>query len=194
MGDSLCNLVGMIWSAPQQTRFEGQKSKQLRHVQCNFQNKTVLELPPNPRSQSQSPPHTSLCIVFSVSSSDMNSTANWYSCRRLPSASLMLFLHALLFIVLGTGTSAFVLRVPIKSGMVHRRDYGYWGPMVRKHGFLNVTSFEKLNLVVKERYQVSPYSIYRPHRWPIGLRLRRWRRPQCCMQWGAHFCADIECR
>ena len=28
----------------------------------------------------------------------------------------------------------------------YQRGHGYWRPNVRKHGFFNVTSFEKLNL------------------------------------------------
>ena len=125
-------------------RFQGPK---IWHEQRNSQYKTTLELPPYPAIPQ---PHTSLFMVFSVSNSNMNSTANQYSCR-LPSTSLMLFLLALLFFVLGTGTSAVKISpVPITSGLVSHEDYirlhGYWVPTVRKHVFVNLMSYKELNL------------------------------------------------
>ena len=71
----------------------------------------------------------------------------------------MLFLPALLFFVLSTGTSALAagskkpdrfLTVPtfgLDDDMDYDRAQGYWRPEVRtKHSPFNVTSFEKLNL------------------------------------------------
>jgi hypothetical protein len=69
----------------------------------------------------------------------------------------MLFLPALLFFLLGTGTFALAagsdhfLSVPIREGMeddkIYKRAQGYWQPAVRtKHGSFHVTLFEKLNL------------------------------------------------
>jgi hypothetical protein len=84
-----------------------------------------------------------------------SSAANQYPCR-LPSASLVLFLPALLFFVLGTGTPALAGFEPSRNlptfsityhGMGYTRGRGYWQlEVVRKHGFFNVMSFEKLNL------------------------------------------------
>ena len=120
---------------------------------------------------------TSLFIVFSVSNSTMNSTANRCSCR-LPSTVLMLFLPALLFFLLGTGTSALetgsndhTLTLPIREGMeddkIYKRAQGYWQPAVRtKHGSFHVTC-EKLTL---DRTGL----VSRILLWYISTRANRW--------------------
>ena len=124
--------VEPCWNDLEHRCFKGQTNL---HGHRNSQYKTMLELLPDLRAGLH---HTSLFIVFSVSNSNMNSTANQSSCR-LPSASLMkLFLPALLFFVLGTGTSAMPaltspVNIPItyEADMSSGRGRGYWQPKVR---------------------------------------------------------------
>ena len=151
------NLASSAWSiciAQHQTCFKGQKSKQNNAI-------PGIKRRQNPaKPQSRSPPHFLVrnLIVFSVSNSNMNSTANRYSCC-LPSASLMkLFFPALLLFVLSTGTSALIIprvyngfeseAIPKIAfiGMNRERAFGYWISTVCTRGFLNVVSFQKMNL------------------------------------------------
>ena len=90
----------------------------------------------------------------------------------------MLFLPALLFFLLGTGTSALetgsndhTLTLPIREGMeddkIYKRAQGYWQPAVRtKHGSFHVTC-EKLTL---DRTGL----VSRVLLWYISTRANRW--------------------
>jgi hypothetical protein len=149
----------MIWSSIRRikpvSRAKNQNhSGRLWHGQHHPQYKMALELPPNLRASLY---FLIYCILCKQLQYEFHCQP--YSCR-LPSTSLMLFLHALLFFVLGTGTSALAagskkpdhsLSVPIREGMeddkVYERAQGYWRPQVRtKNGSFHVSSFEKLNL------------------------------------------------
>lgn len=58
------------------------------------------------------------------------------------------------------------LEVQIDSGLERDRACGYWRPKVRKHGLLNVTSFEQLNF---DRFQMM--SNPGPPLWYISPRM-----------------------
>lgn len=124
----------------------------------------------------------------------MNSTTNRYSCR-LSSVSLMLFFPALLFFVLGLGTSALALSdnspgIVIKtySGMDYKRAHGYWRSKVC--AFWMSCHLKNWTLIEKSPW-ASCCGIYRPQwRWSIEVVSRQSR----CIQRGSHLCADKDSR
>ena len=131
-------------------QFQGPKIKTTLASQRHYQYKMALELPPT-----SEPGSTTHFLVYRILCKQLRyEFPNRYSCC-LPSASFMLFLPALLFFVLGTGTSVLAvgsessdpfMSVAITSGrdsggsgmdkeMDYERAQGYWRLEVRtKHG------------------------------------------------------------